>query len=151
MGALIMGALTIACVEDPGAIVVIPRGNYDRFVETVQPVLADRCSQSSCHGTTGRPFWVYSVRDLRLGDASGPLSTKELEANHLCARSFLSDMPGSSNPADAAHPEDSALLTKPLAVREGGVRHASGPVFERRSEHGYAALLAWVQVALDEG
>ncbi len=149
--ASIMCAAIMACVQGPGAFYPIAQADHDQFVDTVQPILADRCAESSCHGTTGRPFWVYSVRGLRLGDSAGPLTAAELDANHLCARSFLADLPVSSNPLDAPDPKASPLLTKPLSVHEGSVRHATGPVFERRSEHGYVALLAWVQAALEEG
>lgn len=132
---------TSSCVDGPQLGSTVPSADYDAFVTNVQPVLADRCGQRSCHGTIDRPLWVYAPGGLRMDTNAGPLHPAELESNYWSARSFL---------VDVDDPDASLLLSKPLDVSQGGVEHANGPVFADRREHGYVALRQWLQLALED-
>ena len=138
---LALAMFGLGCVQGPGRDGSLPSADYEQFATTVQPILDERCGERNCHGTLARPLWVYSPKGLRMRASPGPLTNEELEANYWCARSFL---------LNAESADNAPLLTKPLDVEEGGLEHATGPVFENQNEHGYVALHAWAAAALGE-
>ncbi len=117
----------------------LPRPDYDEFVSEVQPILAQRCANPSCHGATSRPFSVYAAeahrRDKSRVFYDEALSEGELRANYDRARSFVVD--GGTGPL---------LLVKPLAEEAGGIRHGDGEdVFMSPSEREYRIIEDWIE------
>ncbi len=116
----------------------LPRLDYEVFVDAVQPVLVDRCSNPSCHGNAQRPLSLYAPQAHRLRPedtfSDRPLSPEEKRANYDRARSFAVDVGGGP-----------LLLTKPLAEDAGGVRHLQGEaLFFSVDERDYRAIEAWL-------
>ena len=46
---------------------------------------------------------------------------------------------------DLKNPENSLLLTKPLATAEGGVQHGGGDKIQNKEEDTYKNILKWIQ------
>lgn len=97
---------------------------YLAFVNTVQPILTDRCAGSACHGTP--------VADLHLscGDTE-----EERRWNFFIT----------SQHVDAQLVSTSELLRRPLATLRGGVFHEGGDVFEDVEDEDYVALRSWAE------
>lgn len=130
------------------------------FACQVQPVLARSCSAPACHGSSARHFKVVAPARMRLHDqypiARAGLSQEDVEAglhprltdlelrfNYQQALGFvrLSDPVGSSQ-----------LLTRPLAMAAGGMRHApAADVFDSVSEPGFQAIARWIAGEPGEG
>ncbi len=132
-------ALAVACgapEDDPHAVRWLDPG---RFAAEVQPVLAERCGNPSCHGRVERPFVVYSPRGLRADPErtwiDEPLTAEELEDNYTSACVFASE---------AARPADTLLLRKPLA-QHAGTHHEGGAVFAGTADRQWRTLLGWVE------
>ena len=113
--------------------------DYGRFRTSVQPILAERCGNSSCHGRPERPLSIYSPRRWR-ADASRthldePLSDAELDQNYTVSCVFADT---------GATPAGSLLLEKALGAT-GGRYHGGGVVFDGRTDRGYRAILSWIE------
>lgn len=114
-----------------------------RFQTEVYPVLLRDCAFPTCHGSTERFLQVFGPGRGRMLATTPPLdptTPAELIHSYDRARSML----------DAAHPERSLLLRKPLATAAGGTGHegvdALGRnIYQSTDEVGYRALAAWVQ------
>lgn len=144
-GTYLAGGLLVvasACVDDTG-YEDIPEADYGVFVDRVQPVLAERCANPSCHGTVRRPLEVYAPSfhraDPEMVHSSDPLTDAELRANFDRSRAFI---------LGAERPLDTLLLSKPLAIAAGGTGHADVEVFETRDDTEYVRMLDWVEDAL---
>ncbi len=139
----LFAALSLAGCLDTGAMVSVPAAEYDAFVSEVQPVLAERCANPSCHGLSGRPLEVFAIHLHRLDPADVhrdlPLTDADLRANYHRASAFFLD-------GDRA--EESPLLLKPLATDAGGSEHSGGAQFVDVAEAEYRALLGWIDEAL---
>ncbi|MEK6606468.1 MAG: hypothetical protein AABZ30_02300 [Myxococcota bacterium] len=101
----------------------VPPLDEEAFVESVGPVLEERCANPSCHGRPERPLAVYAPRRFR-ADATRtfldePLTSEELRHNYDRACGFAAFV-------DA--PIESLLLRKPLgrAYHGGGIVLAEG-------------------------
>lgn len=133
----VASALLAACLSEP-ASEPVPEGDLESFAATVQPVLAARCAEPTCHGRDDRPLAVYATRRFRADPErvflEEPIDAAELEAN---ARNVAAFMIG--NRAD-----DCLVLRKPLAASEGGARHVGGEIFTTRDDREYRALRAWL-------
>lgn len=114
-----------------------------RDFQVVFPVLMRDCGFHTCHGSQERFFRLYGPGRARLDPdntrAFAPLTGDEASASFQSALSFV----------DKAHPEESLLLRKPLAVAAGGAGHEGVDPFGRnlyrtRDDPGYQALEAWV-------
>jgi hypothetical protein len=113
-----------------------------RDFQRVFPVLMRDCGFHTCHGSDERLFRIYGPGRARLdpdNKAFDPLTGDEASASFQSALSFV----------DSAHPEQSMLLRKPLAVAAGGSGHEGADPFGRnvyrtRDDSGYRALEAWV-------
>ena len=129
------------CVAGPGSDDPLPAADFPAFVATVQPVLAERCGPSSCHGSSQRALEVFVAPNHRMdGVAPGsPLTDEELRAGFDRARGLV---------VGAEEPLDSPLLSEPLAVAAGGSRHDPGPVFLSEIDDEYLALRDWVADAI---
>lgn len=136
--AIAAAALLAACsvpVEDATAVRWL---DVDAFEADVQPILAARCGNPSCHGRPDRPFAVYSALQWRADPARThlpePLTGDELAHNYTAACVFVSE---------AEHPDDALLLRKPLADA-AGTYHGGGAVFDGTADDDYRTVRAWV-------
>lgn len=110
----------------------VPPGALERFTSAVQPVLLNRCSTSSCHGTASKS----SFKLLR--PAAGDTITRRYTQRNLHA--VLQAI-------DRAAPEASPLLVAPRSAHGS----AATAVFGQRDERQYEQLVQWVkQVAENE-
>lgn len=137
--AMAAAALLAACsvpVEDATAVRWL---DADAFEADVQPILAARCGNPSCHGRPDRPFAVYSPLQWRADAARThlpePLTDDELAHNYTAACVFVTE---------AGWPDDALLLRKPLA-EAAGTYHGGGPVFDGTSDDDYRTVRAWVE------
>ncbi len=132
----------VACVVDPG-VGGLPAGDYDVFVEQVQPVLTPTCSSPSCHGSADRPFELYAVHQHRADPddvyLDAQLSDDDLWHNYLQTSALQVDLENA---------EHSPVLTKPLAVDAGGEHHGGGNLFESTDDWDYLVVLDWINDAL---
>jgi hypothetical protein len=137
---LALGALLLGCEAAPE-----PWQAADvefRDFQAVFPVLMRDCGFHTCHGSDERFFRLYGPGRARLDSdtsAFDPLTGDEASASFQSARSFL----------NAAEPEQSLLLRKPLAVAAGGAGHEGVDPFGRnvyrsKDDSGYQALANWV-------
>lgn len=94
---------------------------YDAFVADVQPILAERCSFGSCHGSTQSDLY------LTCGD-----TPEQLQHNFIVSQSFVAD------PTDR-----SEFLLRPLAVTAGGVNHSGGDIWSSTKDPEFVALREW--------
>lgn len=129
--------LLASCVSEP-APESLPEGDLTQFAASVQPVLAARCADPTCHGRDDRPLAVYATRRFRMEPErvflEEPIDADEIAAN---ARSVASFMIGS-------RADDCPVLRKPLAESEGGAHHLGGEIFTTRDDREYRALRAWL-------
>jgi hypothetical protein len=143
---LVVVAVLAGCIEDAGNEQALPDADYEVFVEEVQPILAERCASSSCHGTERRPLELYAPSQHRIDPDSvhldTPLAEKELDRNFTRSLGFLIDVSGA---------EDCRLLTKPLAMAAGGTFHVEVDVFETTDDPEYEVMRDWVTQALAGG
>ncbi len=98
---------------------------YDAFVRDVQPILTERCSFGSCHGS--------SQSDLYLTCGDTPA---QLQHNFIVTQSFVAD------PTDR-----SELLLRPLSANAGGVNHSGGDVWSSAKDDEFVALREWSAMA----
>jgi hypothetical protein len=129
--------LCAGCVSEPGSTAA-PDVDLELFDQLAMPVLALHCAGSGCHGTPDRPLALYARSAWRQDPADlvpdPPLTDDELRHNAMAAFAFV----------DAAAPEDSALLRRPLHPDAGGSDHGGGAQFAEVSDPDYALLLRWV-------
>jgi hypothetical protein len=134
-----------SCVTGPGEGGALPLADYEAFTAEVQPVLAARCSNPSCHGEAGRPFELYAEHMHRIDPEDvwrdTPLTGAELWLNFQRTCALL---------VGVSTPEDCPLLTKPLATEAGGAEHEGGAQFLDMADPEYEALYEWVAAALLE-
>lgn len=123
------------CAPAPG-YESLPPADFPRFVATVQPVLAARCANPTCHGRADRPLEVFAPQLHRLDERrlflDEPLTAEETRRNFDRARAFAAD---------------GLLLSKPLA---GGAGHAGGAQFADEEEPEWQALRDWVDAEAAE-
>ena len=91
----------------------------------------NRCN--SCHAETGVTAGIQGA-PLWMVDGTDP------EAARLTLRRLVA-----AGDLDAAHPEQSLLVTKPLSAALGGVDHGGGPKFVRADDPAYLDFLSFVR------
>ena len=137
--------LVFACVEEAPPDYLVD-GDYEGFVEKVQPIFEERCGNSLCHGTPDRPLEIYSSRQHRADPEDvfldEEVSEAELEKNYLRALSFI---------AVDGEAMDCELVRKPLDPDAGGVEHEGGVQFGDVNNREYSLLVDWVLSSLEEG
>ncbi len=137
LGALVAVALTGCLGPEPGAS-QIRAFDRDVFAASVQPILAERCANPSCHGRPDRPMSLYSPLRWRMDPdrtfLAEPLSAAELDHNFTMASVF----------AIGVDPEHTLILEKPLAEAVG-MYHGGGAVFEGTLDRGYRTIRAWLE------
>ena len=130
--------LTAGCVHSGEE--ALPAPDFDAFSTQVQPILAARCGNPTCHGDPARPWMLYSPFQHRIDvtqvHLDTPLTAEELDRNYQRTLGFLS---GGSR---------ALMLTKPLDIAAGGAGHKGGPQFFERSEPEFQVLLRWVDEAV---
>jgi hypothetical protein len=133
-------ALT-ACGEDTSEF-ALQTPDRLQFELEVYPVLLRDCGFNACHASSDRFFQVFGSGRARLLPATPTLdlpTPEEIGHAYERARSMI----------DAADPEQSLLLRKPLATAAGGTGHegvdALGRnVYQSKLEPGYLVLSRWV-------
>lgn len=111
----------------------------DVFVAKVQPILAERCGNPTCHGRPDRPLSIYSPLRWRADPErtffQEELSDEELNHNFSVSSVFASE---------TESPEEALLLRKALG-EVASTYHGGGVVIEATSDHDYFIMLRWVQ------
>ncbi len=102
----------------------MPPGTVETFVQTIQPLLVNRCGAAACHGQTS----PSRFRLLRTPPEGLP-SRRVTQRNLYAVLQWI----------DRAHPEQSPLVTVPL--RPHGTARA--PVFADHQLTQYRQLVAW--------
>lgn len=142
MRSILVGALFCGCIGSPESSDEIPVLDFASFESDVQPILGERCGNPSCHGRADRPFSIYSAGRYRADPDrtffDEPLTPEELTRDFARACGFA---------VGIRAPEDCLLLTKPLAVRAGGVGHLGGDVWSDRRETEYRVVETWLATA----
>lgn len=143
MRRLLFALLLAGCVPDAQSIDIDDEAGFAAFESSVQPILADRCANPSCHGAVGRPLQLYAAGWHRLDPADlhsmDGLNEEELRLNYSRASGFVQE---------AAQTGQCHLLTKPLAESAGGAAHGGGAQFEDQAEPDYLTLQGWVGAVL---
>ncbi|MBK9265252.1 MAG: hypothetical protein IPM54_36400 [Polyangiaceae bacterium] len=129
-------ALGCGCGTPDDGTVPLRWLDRDRFVSDVQPILAERCANPSCHGRPERPLSIYAPLRFR-GDVSRrfldePLWPAEIDHNYQACVLFSTE---------ADRPIDALLIAKPLATRR---YHGGGAVFDSEDDHDYRRILEWI-------
>ena len=136
--------LLASCVSEP-ASEPLPQGDLTQFSASVQPVLAARCADPTCHGRDDRPLAVYATRRFRMDPdrvfLEEPIDAEETAANARSVASFMID----------SGADDCLVLRKPLAETEGGAHHLGGEIFSTRDDREYRALRAWLESLVRSG
>lgn len=115
-----------------------PAGDPITFASEVQPVLARRCANPSCHGS-GRTFEVFALglhrMPPRLAFSTEPMDAAELRHNQ--------------RQVEARIVTDAVNAAPLLGMTLGGSGgHRFGAVFADRYEPDYLALRAWIAATL---
>lgn len=102
--------------------------SFDQFAATVQPVLQQHgCDAGGdCHGGG-----IRGSLQLSPPDAKDP----QFDFDQVALQVW------------AAHPDQSPILTEPLAVAAGGTPHAIKP-FASTGDSGYVAIRNWIQAGV---
>jgi hypothetical protein len=112
--------------------------DYSEFKTSVQPLLAEGCSNPSCHARPDRALSLYAPMARRIDPTRThlpePLTEEELMHNYVVSCVLSSE-------ADA--PADTLLLKKPLG-EWADTYHGGGAVFAGPSDDRYRVLEAWV-------
>lgn len=144
------GAWSTACSGDPQP----PFEAADREdraygdYQLAYPVLLRDCGFHACHGSENRQFRVYGPGRARLDPDSRAFAGTtgdEASLSYVLALSFI----------DAARPEQSLLLKKPLAVEAGGLPHGGvdelgRDLYRSTDDQGYRVLETFVLGRADE-
>lgn len=138
--AVVALALLVGCERSDEGYVPVER-KFREF-QRVYPVLLRDCGFPACHGAPERFFRVWGPGRVRLGSESAAfdgVTGAEASASFEIALSMI----------DAARPERSLLLRKPLAIAAGGTSHGGNDnygrnVYRTRNDAGYLALERWV-------
>lgn len=127
---------------EPGEEGVAGGLDHTTFKSMIQPILDNTgCSQQGCHfrdkvnPNIGGPGGSLRLFICTAGD---PCTPEELLANHDSAAGM----------SDIVNPSNSKLLTKPLALQEGGLQHLGGEIFLNTTDSDYLAVLTWIQSPL---
>lgn len=104
----------------------LPKGTMERFSIVIQPMLINRCGSNGCHGPAAKSEFHL------LRPSTGQLMSKRFtQRNLFTVLQFV----------DKEKPDESRLLTLPQE-RHGGT---SAPVFDKRTQHQFDDLTAWVK------
>ncbi len=142
---LLLAVLIAGCIDDLELQTVMLTADAERFAAEVQPILAQRCANPSCHGSADRPLELFAVHQHRLDPTDvyrdDPLTEQELSANFTRSCGFMIDL-------DRAM--DCLLVRKPLARGAGGMGHAGGVQYSGLDEPELQVVIHWIQDAFEE-
>jgi hypothetical protein len=105
-----------------------PSSTFERFINDVQPVLAEHCAGGQCHGSPINNFF------LSCGNTE-----EEKRWNYFVTVQYITDPVATSE-----------LLRRPLAMRRGGSYHEGGDVLESTANSAYKRLADWAQAVVTE-
>lgn len=131
--------LAPACITPPTGDRDLPALDFEVYENDVQPILAERCANPTCHGRADRPLSIYAPGRYREDPSRTylhePLTEEELVVNYLGACAFSLGI---------TDPGDCLLLRKPLAVDAGGAGHVGGDVWMAEDDAEYRVVEAWL-------
>lgn len=134
----LVAPLAAACSGPDSGALPVRFGDRATFDADVQPVLAARCANPTCHGRPERALSLFAPHRYRADPArtyiDEPLTEAELAHNHLSASALATEQ---------ERPEDSLLVRKPRA-EDAGTYHGGGRVFVDDTERDYRTLVAWI-------
>ena len=130
--------LLAGCGVPEGDDVPVRWFDYQTFVTDVQPVLADRCGNPTCHGRPERPLSIYNQLAWR-ADPDRTYLLEQLDETELRHNYTVSCVLST----EADEPAATLFLRKSLGDLTD-TYHGGGNVFEDDSERDYRALLAWL-------
>ena len=139
--AIALGAWLGACGADAPEL-ALQTPDRMRFEIEVYPRLLRDCGFPECHASHERFFQVFGPGRGRLDPLTEPLDPPTpLELDHAYERT--------RSMIDAADPERSLLLRKPLATAAGGSGHEGVDqlgrnVYPSKAEPAYLILQSWV-------
>jgi len=96
-------------------------GDYATFVQTVIPVIGQRCAASNCHGSPA------NIMRLTCGDTD-----EQQRWNYFVFADYVS-----------ANVSSSEILRRALSRDAGGTYHEGGTIFESRNDSGYRYIESW--------
>ncbi|MFQ5597588.1 MAG: hypothetical protein ACE5GK_06000 [Nitrospiria bacterium] len=115
--------------------------DHNLFQTSVQAILDQRsCSDAGCHRR--------EKDDPNTGGPGGSLRLFECAATACTPDQFRANHDSAAGMANLVNPADSKLLTKPLALAQGGSQHLGGEIFQATTESDYLTVLAWIQSPL---
>lgn len=132
---LALALVSCSTPQDTERVPLLDRATFER---DVQPVLASRCANPTCHGRPERALSVYAPLQWR----ADPLRThlpealtpQELDHNYA-ASCALAALPSAD--------ENALLARKPLGDA-GGLYHGGGAVFDGPTDASYRTIAAWI-------
>lgn len=135
--AAVLALALVSCSSQEGTISV-PLLDRATFARDVQPVLAARCANPTCHGRPERGLSIYAPLEWRRDPSrtfvSEALTQEELDHNYA-ASCALASVPS---------PDENALLArKPLGATVG-VYHGGGVVFDGPTDEAYRTIIRWI-------
>ena len=95
--------------------------DFKTFVDTVNPVLGQRCAAGNCHGSAANSLYMTCGQT--------PASTRW---NYFAVGDYVSQDVGSSE-----------ILRRALSPAVGGVYHEGGTIFSSTDDLDYKSLVAW--------
>ncbi len=149
--------LALGCTQSGlDAPAPVPALDEPYFRCHVQPVVTQYCSAFACHGDARRYFHVYARNRLRLVPAGlDRVAEEQLRNSQLTGDERLSNFEAARAMVDAASPDTSWLLLKPLESSAGGYYHRGalifneGNVFATKADPGFVVLSSWVNGAVE--
>ncbi len=124
------GRTTPSLHEIAGTIEALPAGTVPEFVNSIQPLLLNRCATSGCHGLTSSAEFKLLRPSSRQA-----LSRRMTHRNLFAALAYV----------DRTHPNQSRLLTLPRSPHGG-----QGAVFSEAEAHQIQMLAKWVAGIADQ-
>ncbi len=145
--AALMASITAGCAPLDNPYAPYPEPDYETFVLDVQPMIADGCASSGCHGVHARTLTLYAVDHLRAEplQVGAPIEVDILSEGELAWNyDALRVRTLGERKADNA-----MLLLKCLDPKKGGLVHADGfVVFEDRDDPDLVLLRDWIESGL---
>ena len=143
-------ASLLACGDSNTWAGEVPAADAAQFEHQVYPILMRDCAFNDCHGGPHRFFQIFGPGRVRIDpmtESDAPPTALELQVSYERARSMLISQ-------DSV--ERSLLLTKPLAVKAGGVGHEGVDrfgrnVYQSKQDPSYQVLLLWATGAAVPG
>jgi hypothetical protein len=119
--------------------------DFKLFQREVYPVLLRDCGFPACHGAKERFFRVWGPGRSRLPTDKGVPEAFDLPTGDELSTSYSLAL----SMIDGAHPAQSLLLRKPLAIAAGGAGHLGvdgygRDIYRTQEDQGFLTIARWV-------